>query len=158
MIIRPATLEDSAAVCRMAIRFLEETPYGELVTPNEVKIAQLMLQCLDLGVIYVAELEDAPPHTLVGFLALVALAHPVSGDPFAEELAWWVQPEARHLSVGPRLLAHGERWAIAHALRMLKMVAPAASSVGGFYERRGYRLVELTYCKTLLGSSAPQPE
>lgn len=153
MIIRPATLEDSAAVCRMAIRFLEETPYGELVTPNEVKIAQLLLQCLDLGVIFVAELEDASPHTLVGFLALVALAHPVSGDPFAEELAWWVEPEARHLSIGPRLLREGERWAVANQLRMLKMVAPAGSPVSGFYERRGYRLVELTYCKQLTPTS-----
>jgi GNAT superfamily N-acetyltransferase len=82
-------------------------------------------------------------------LALAAVPHPVSGQDYAEELAWWVEPAHRGSSIGPRLLAAAEAWCVQNKLGVLKMVAPAASDVGAFYVRRGYTLVESVYQKVL---------
>ena len=146
MIIREATLEDAAPIVCMAIRFLEETPYGHLFAPNEQKLTELLLQVLTHGVIFVAERAD---HTLAGFLALVTLEHPISGERYADELAWWVNPESRSGSIGPRLLAAAEEFARTAGIGMLKMVAPAGTDVGRFYERLGYAAVETSYHKRL---------
>lgn len=159
--IRAATAADAARVVEMSARFLETTRYGTIVTATREQLAQLTGLVLAHGVILVAEIERSwsSPHdpsgfvwacdqTLVGMLAMVALPHPLTGEPFADELAWYVEPEHRRGTVGPRLLAAGEAWARAQGFSVVKMVAPAGGDVGRFYARRGYVEVETVWQKT----------
>jgi hypothetical protein len=55
---------------------------------------------------------------------------------------WWVEPAAR--GCGLALLKRAERWALETGATAIQMSAPEAR-VGRLYERRGYRLVEMTY-------------
>lgn len=86
---------------------------------------------------------------LVGMLAIVALPHPLAGGKVAEELAWWVEPEWRQGLLGPKMLREAEAWATRNGAVMVKMVAPAGTDVGEFYERIGYQAVETAYIKSI---------
>jgi len=146
-VLREATLEDTPALVRMAEHFIRGTAYADLLTFNEPAIHTLIALVLGHGVIYVTEIDRA----LVGMIAIVALPHPVTGELYADELAWWVEPAYRGTSVGPHLLDAAERWALARGAAMMKMIAPVGSSVGAYYLRRGYRPIEIAYGKVLHG-------
>lgn len=145
MTIREATPEDSEALITMTQHFLEQTLYGALFGFHRESIAILVVTVIHVGVILIG--EDAGVG--VGMIAIAALDHPISGDKYAEELAWWVEPSHRHGTLGPRLLRSAERWCVQNDLNMLKMVAPHGSRVGAIYEHRGYRPIETAYVKKL---------
>jgi GNAT superfamily N-acetyltransferase len=85
---------------------------------------------------------------LIG-IAVVELPNLITGDLYAEEVAWWVEPNRRGLRLGPQLIAVAEEWATTRGLRSIKMVAPIPSQVGRYYERRGYVALETAYLKVL---------
>lgn len=146
--IRSATVEDASRVVAMALRFLRETAYGAMfpeAVAEPMRLAPLYQLVLDRGVILLAEVDGQ----LAGFLALVAMQHPLTGLPYGDEIAWWVEPECRHTRIGYKLLGAAEEWATTNRLSCLKMVAPAGSRLGTFYERRGYTVVETAYQKQL---------
>jgi GNAT superfamily N-acetyltransferase len=174
LIIREAKLEDAFRVREMATRFLLDSQYGALfnnqTTPEA--IGSLIENVLRLGAIFVAEVDSgarvpgvcvsidgeewhAPGGCetcrprIVGMLAIVLIPHPLSGQLLAEEIAWWVEPEHRGGSIGPKMLRSAEEWATTNGANMVKMVAPAGSTVGAFYERIGYQAVETAYVKAL---------
>jgi len=134
----------------MATRFIRETPYSWMtVAPGTLEL--LVDTVFELGTILLAEFEhiDEDHPVVAGMIALLALEHPITGETYCEELVWWVEPEYRSSSIGPRLLVAGEAWARKKALPMVKMVSPAGSHVGAFYLRRGYVAVETAYMKRL---------
>ena len=144
--IRLATVEDVPALVAMGQRFLAETPYGGHLAASPDHLAELARALLetDRGVIFVADVHGA----VVGFLALHAFPHPMSGALTANELVWWVNPEAR--GVGVALLRRGEAWAKAIGATCLQMVAPAqATDVQAFYERAGFVPVETMYSRRI---------
>lgn len=144
MILRPATLADRAAVVQLALAFHGSTPYAGLLDVDPDRLGAQFDVALQHGVIFVAEVEAA----LVGFFALAALDHGLSGDRYAEEMGWWVEPAYRAGTVGPQLLRRAEEWARAHACRFLKMVQPFGADVlGRFYERQGYAPIETAFIK-----------
>jgi GNAT superfamily N-acetyltransferase len=147
MIVRPAGPTDAVRIVEMSDRFLRTTQYGAVTPWTLESLGRLVAAVLEHGVILVAA---TPAADLVGMIALYPQYHPISGERFCDELVWWVEPEHRHGSVGPRLLAAAEAWALEHELRVLKMVAPAdAPEVGAFLQRRGYAFVETLYQKRL---------
>lgn len=158
--IRPATAADTPRLVEMATRFLRSTPYGEVVEPDPACLAALIAVVLEHGVIFVADypmytrvidgdvVEQGDPY-LVGFIGLAALPHPLSGELYADEQVWWVEPEHRHGLIGPRLMQAAEAWARQQGCRSVKMVAPHGSSVGEYYSRMGYRPVETAFVKFL---------
>lgn len=147
MILRSATIDDLPRLHALTAHFLASTPYGNLLRePSEVRLFGLVEQVLESGVILVAELDGQ----IEAMLAAVALEHPVSGEPYADELVWWVEPEHRGSSIGPRLLDLAEAWAVSNGLTMLKMVAPSGSTaLAAFYVHMGYHAVETAYVKPL---------
>jgi GNAT superfamily N-acetyltransferase len=92
---------------------------------------------------------DIDPGGLVGMIALFCAPHPITGEPYADELCWWVEPAYRRGNLGLKLLRCAERWATTKGATMLKMVAPEGTDIGRFYERVGYRAVETAYQKRL---------
>ena len=68
----------------------------------------------------------------------------------AQELFWWVDPEARRSGAGRDLLAGMEAWARAGGAESLTMVALAdldGESIGRFYSSHGYTPLERHYVK-----------
>ena len=157
MILRPATVDDRAAVVALALHFHASTPYGSLVTVDPLRIGYLFDLALADGVVFVA--ECAPLHddftddmtrglVVVAFLGLTVLELAVSGDRYAEELAWWVEPAYRTGTLGPRLLRMAEDWAVAQGCAFVKMGAPEGQpAVGRWYQRQGYQAVETAFMK-----------
>lgn len=158
--IRPATTADTERLVEMTLRFLQTTDYGRLLRVNEPCIRKLVALVLEHGVVLVCErvtlsalwAGDGPapqPPELVGMVAMTALPHLLTGEPYAEEQAWWVEPEHRGGTVGPRLLAAAEAWARENGLKMIKVVAPEGGDVGKFYTKLGYEAVETAFVKAL---------
>lgn len=144
--IRPATLDDAIAIVTMTQHFIRSTSYARFVVIQPLALHQLVQSIVvhGHGVIFVVDTGDE----LVGMLALFADRNPVTGEPIAEELAWWVEPQYRKSSLGPRLLIRAEQWARDKGCRLLKMVAPVAEPrVGDFYRDCGYEAVETAYVK-----------
>jgi hypothetical protein len=152
MRVREATLEDAPRIMELALCFLETTAYGAIVgKTNPARMAPLLDMCMTRGVVLLAETDPSPefrPH-VVGFLAALAMPHPVTAKLYVDEVAWFVEQECRNGLAGPKLLRALEDWATTKSISVVKMVAPAGSSVGDFLERRGYRAVETAYQRTL---------
>lgn len=142
MIIRPATSADRTAVLLMTVRFISDTSYAALVTPNVAAIGALFDYLAPLGGVFVAV---HPMAGVVGMFVAVVQPHLLSGELAGNEVAWWVNPEHRGSTAAMRLLNAGERWAVAQGARTFALVAPADSQVGRLYERRGYHPVETAW-------------
>lgn len=160
--IRFATEADKPRLIEMATRFLLETQYGRLFDERATpaSLSELVTNVLTLGAIVVAEYrplmpaifeDDAAPAEpkLVGMLAIVAVPHPLTGKIYGEEVCWWVEPEHRHGTLGPKMLREAEDWATRNGANMVKMVAPEGSTVGEFYKHIGYRPVETAFIKSV---------
>lgn len=149
--IRYATAADETRVVEMALRFVRETQYATLFAGMSPETLSPMFGlALHKGVVFVADVDGQA----VGFLALVVLQHPFGGEPYGDELGWWVEPEWRRGRIGWDLLDAGERWARDHQVTVLKMIAPAGSPIGRLYEHRGYVPVETAYVKRMRSLAA----
>jgi GNAT superfamily N-acetyltransferase len=146
MTIREANPSDRERLVEMALAFLTTTPYGTLMPSNADLLERFVDVVFELGAILVAECRDG---TLVGMIALAVVPNLITGEPYVEEVAWWVDPPYRTGTVGPRLLVAAENWVRSRKLSLLKMVAPAGTRVGTYYAHAGYLEVETTYCKRL---------
>jgi GNAT superfamily N-acetyltransferase len=150
MTIREATVADAPAIATLGLHFAAAYG-GDYIAPTREALEGLaaVLVAQPACTILVAQLEETG--ALVGFIALAAGLNPFDGAHLlVEELAWWVEPDARRAGqVGARLLSAAEDWARANGLAVLKMVAPHQSRVARFYERYGYVPVETSYTKRL---------
>lgn len=144
--IRKGRPEDLERIVEMTGHFINQTNYSTLLKFMPKAVREIASRVIDHGVCLVAE-EDGQ---VVGMLCAFLLVEPVSNQPMADELCWWVEPSARgSRSVGPRLLRSFENIARQKGAKLCKMVAPAGSDVGTFYERIGYSPVETSYIKRL---------
>jgi GNAT superfamily N-acetyltransferase len=144
MDIRPATSADVPRLVAMGAHFIEATGYRTLLPVNEAQLAALMARLLTEpgGAIFVLATEA----TVMGAIGLYRFAHPISGEPVASEVFWWVEPDAR--GSGLRLLREAERWAAAQGAALLQMIAPTPA-VERVYAHRGYVPVERLYQRRL---------
>ena len=151
MILRPATADDRDAVIALAMRFYAASPYGRLLAVDLDHLHQMFDSAVEDGIVIVAEPEHSDEGgELLGFLALDALEHRVSGERFAAEVGWWVEPAYQAGTIGRQLLERAEAWAKAHDCAFLLLSAmPGADgpAVGAFYERRGYQPIETLFMK-----------
>lgn len=142
--IRRAVEGDIPRLIEMGQRFVEETPYRDLIAidPDRLSATVRYVLASENGVVLVSG-SDA---SITGMIALTAYDHPYSGERTAFELVWWVEPEAR--GDGVRLLRAAEEWAREQGAKHMQMVAPNAK-VGRLYSRLGYAPVETSYQRSL---------
>lgn len=153
--IREARDTDKPRLLELAQHFMDSSAYGKLLRPAPGMVAQVIDLVFEHGKVFVAEaatwtgnVETAP--LVVGMLGVVVVPHPVTGEDFVDEVAWWVEPAWRTGTTGPRLLRYMEHWAVTQGLHMVKMVSPADSpDVGEFYRRSGYMAAETAWVKVL---------
>jgi GNAT superfamily N-acetyltransferase len=144
VIIRPATVDDSKAIVEMGLKFHASSPYVWM-RATEQSITELcgLVFALERGAVILLAVEDGKPF---GMLAGALSKHLVTGQIFADEIVWWVDPAYRgSRRAGPALLCSFKEWARERGCSMLKMIAPNPSLVGEFYERQGFRLIEQIY-------------
>jgi Acetyltransferase (GNAT) family len=93
----------------------------------------------------VVAVDDGPP--LRGMIGVLSFRHPMSGEPTATEMFWFMEKRHRG-SAGVRLLHWAERWAQARGVQRFHMSTPPGR-VESLYLALGYHVRELTYEKTL---------
>lgn len=144
--ITAATLEDLPALVYLAGSFLETSKYGAIIPFDVDTIRGFVEKLLETGGAFIARDETGDA---VGMIGLVSFRHVWSGEHVAEELAWYVKPDHRASTVGPRLLTAGLTWARGRGCDIIRCSAPAGSDVGAFYTRRGFMEVDTTFVKRL---------
>lgn len=83
---------------------------------------------------------------LVGFLAVFVLEEAYSTRLYVDETGWWVEPEHRNGTVGPKMLRSLLYWAQQkRELRFVRMIAPKGSRLAKYYEKLGFMEVDTTY-------------
>lgn len=145
MRIRLATLEDIDRIVAMGERFIAETPYARFGSAPE-QLEQLLAIVLEHGAGFLAETDDGQ---IVGMIGFIASKQVFTGAPYASEVVWWMEPEYRGGTAGPRLLVAGEEWATRKGLTSITMIAPVGTELHAFYARRGYVPVETIFLKGL---------
>jgi GNAT superfamily N-acetyltransferase len=151
-VIRPAAQDDVPRIVEMVAYFLDATPYGEWLRFEPLQLAALAANLIEFehGFLEVAVSDRTHDAGLVvGLLGGVLVPEPYSQQQIAEELVWWMAPDYRAGTDGPKLLRSFEEWARQHGAVLVKMVAPELSPVGAFYRRSGYTAIEIAYAKRL---------
>ncbi len=148
--IRRAAAVEKDQLVALALQFLSLPPYCDFPLAHGTRetigaLVDLFESMGEKAAIFVA----ADEAVVVGLFAVIELPHVIAGIPYAEELIWFVEPTARGGLAGVRLLEAAEAWARTRGLTTIKMVAPYPSRVGRFYLKRGYRVLETTYVKSL---------
>ena len=142
-VIREATVMDLPALVAMGLHFLAQSPYGLHYAANQEQMDALARQLIagPGSAIGVSELDGS----VTGMLGLIVWPHFISGQMFAGEVFWWVDPAKR--GHGVRLLKWAETWAQQHGAQSIQMIAPD-DRTGTLYTRLGYVPVERTYLRT----------
>jgi RimJ/RimL family protein N-acetyltransferase len=140
--IRPATLDDLAALIDGGERFLRESEYGPHFPLNRAQLEATLRHLLAREDAAVLLLEHAGvPQGAIGG---VVLPHIFSGELYAAEIFWWVHPE--HRGGGLRLLHAFEAWARERGAVFVAMLAPNLR-VAGLYRRLGYVEIETGFMR-----------
>lgn len=140
--IRRAVLEDVPQLVAMGLEFVTTSEYARHLPANAAAIRQTvgwMLEAPENAAIFVLAVDGV----LKGAIGLALSSHLWSGEPYAGELFWWVNPAARGTG-GIRLLRYAEQWAEQHGARFIQMIAPN-EGVGAIYARLGYAPIETGY-------------
>jgi GNAT superfamily N-acetyltransferase len=146
MTIRQATVADLDALLDMSRQFAAEAAYRTVIGYAPDHLRQVIPMFLELGAVFVADVDGA----LVGMLAGVIAPHVLSGERTAEELAWWVAPAHRGRSIGPRLLKAAEVWIAQQDVRLFKLAVPIGQPrLAAFLKRRGYVSLETVFVRRL---------
>jgi GNAT superfamily N-acetyltransferase len=153
MVIRAATTSDIADLVPLMEAQIAEHPFGVLFKGAAGSLEAFLVRVMELGVVIVVTDRilgrpgDKP--RIFGLLAVVALPHHLSGEPYAHEVAFYVEPALRGTNAGIELIRAVEAWACKKTLHVLKMVAPVGGRLEPFYKRQGFEAVETSFIKRL---------
>lgn len=145
-LIRKARPDDLQAIVAMVGHFIQSTPYQSVLRFVPAAVTELADRVLQVGIVFVAEVDGR----IVGMIAGFAMEEPIGRTKMLDELAWWVEPDFRRGTIGPKLLRTWEAWARQKGLTLIKMIAPHATpEVGRYYARHGYVPLETSYIKRI---------
>jgi len=141
--LRVATINDFDAVEKMALNFLNASPYKDL--GSEEVTSQLVRDILNSSPLERIIIFKAD----VGFVAGAVTPFLLGTHKLATEIAWWVEPEHRGNGRGLDLLSAFEYWAINVAQAKLISMSSLDKKVEKYYKKNGYKLYERAYMKVL---------
>jgi hypothetical protein len=148
VIVRRAIAADLPAILKMSAQFVPSLGIG--VEYDEVSASQTFANLLsqETSVLLVAEGDE-----VCGMLGGLIYPHFFNTSRLiAQELFWWVDPEARGTRAGLLLWQGFEDWARgqgAHNVSMIAIAQMDCERIGRMYEKRGYRPMESSYVRTL---------
>jgi GNAT superfamily N-acetyltransferase len=125
--------------------------FNECGLPGTFKIEAFlhnwsMLLEKNFGIIFALQKDEK----VVGMLGGILSPDINSGELTATEAFWYVMPENRKTPESLKLLLVFEKWAIeigAKKIIMAHLLSSMPERLGTFYERRGYKPVEIQYVK-----------
>lgn len=86
---------------------------------------------------------------IVGLLCMVLVPFFLAPScVFAQNLCWWVEPEARGNGLGGKLTKAGEDWGRAHGAKYFSMAA-MSDDIGARHERAGLRPMQSLWSKEI---------
>jgi len=140
--LKVATHEDFDVIHKMAMNFLNSSPYKDL--GNEDTIAVL-----------IADILNSPQNERIiifseaGFIVGAAMPFLFGPHMLASEVAWWVEPDHRGNGEGLNLLSAFEYWAKNIANCKLISMSSLDKEVEKYYKKNGYKLYERAYMKVI---------
>lgn len=148
--IRKADANDFESVFEMAHKFYHTTAHAKTGKFDVEGAVAEYIQMLEHGFMLVAELDE----DVVGVIGCVVTPAPFpmdSSQKLCVERLWWVEPEYRGSSVGPRMHKAAEEEAKQQGAARMVMTELATSppEVGEYYIKDGYALAETMYFKEL---------
>jgi GNAT superfamily N-acetyltransferase len=150
--VRVATTADIPAYMDLAAAFVATTPVSHIIPFDRKGTAAFVTASLDNPNMLVLVAEEAD--TIVGITG--ALAYPMYFNPgklVAQELWWYLTPDARGGSTSKLLFQTIENWAKdigAEAMFMIALADARVDTMAKVYKRSGYAPVERTYVKGLM--------
>lgn len=142
--IREATIDDVPRLVEMGGRFVGSSNYCGRLANNPRAQCDMMLRLIGHcdGKVFVSEKDGS----VTGMVGVAAFMHPWSGEWMAEEVFWWVEPEAR--GPGIKLLKRAEQWANDKSCVRMRSSAPNGR-VARAYRALGYTKIEEAYLKDI---------
>lgn len=149
--VRVATPEDMPSYMDLAAAFVATTPISHIVPFNRDSTSTFVQNSLDNPDMLILVAED--DGQIIGITA--AMTYPMYFNPdklVAQELWWYLTPEARGGPASKMLFQTIEKWAKAKGAEAMFMIALADARVDTLakvYKRSGYVPVERSYVKGL---------
>ena len=149
MIVRRATEQDLPEYVRLARRFHAASPVSTAIPFDPEGFGAFYLNSLenpDIG-LWLAEQDNR----ILGIAG--AVMYPMYFSPthrVAQELWWWLEPEARGSGAGAEMYRLIEAWATkneASAMFMIALEDANSGKMANLYARKGYRPMERTFIK-----------
>jgi GNAT superfamily N-acetyltransferase len=140
---RHATENDLLECLRMGRAFAKAAG----LDADDVSMAETLTQLMAADGLFVT---GYPAHGMAG--VLVYRNYFRRSQTVAQEMFWWVDPEARGTGAGRKLLETIEAWAKeqgAHSLTMVALDDVDGEKVAGMYKAAGYRPLERNFVKAL---------
>lgn len=144
MSIRTATSRDLPRIVELGSRSLVDGPYAGIIEDNPEQSSKFAEHMLSNGHILLAE-DDGE---VVGLLGFIVADHHFSGQRYATELMFYVEPEHRKGGAALKLFWECERMAKELGAKTMVFTAPN-DGVAALYKRFGYRQLEIAYSKAL---------
>lgn len=150
--VRAATPEDMPAYMDLAAAFVATTPINHIVPFNRDTTYAFVEKSLDNPDMLILVAED--DGKIIGITAAMTYPMYFNTDKLvAQELWWYLTPEARGGPASKMLFQTIEKWAKAKGAEAMFMIALADARVDTLakvYKRSGYTPVERSYVKGLV--------
>lgn len=144
--IRKATEADVREIVELGRQFLLDGPYKDIIEDHPQVPTELAHKLLSLPETACILVDD--DHGLNGIVAFIIYPHFYSGVLTAQEIIWYVKPEARNSFVPIALMRAAERNAREMGAKYMQFSAPT-ENVGKLYEMCKYKQIEVGYQKEL---------
>jgi ribosomal protein S18 acetylase RimI-like enzyme len=150
--IRQATLGDIPEIINMVHNFYKASHFPELAPYNKDSMMALLINMVNDSphILLVSEKDGKLDGTICMLIFPYFINHEVMT---AQDLWWWVEPEARGTTVGIKLIKEAEKLVkekgIAH-MTMMSMESSDADKVNKLYSKMGMKLMEYAYIKELV--------
>lgn len=143
MTVRHAGDYDRPILLEMGRHFIDSTSYQATTPVRPEHLDAVVTALLAQGGCWVLEREG----WVVGMLGVLLGPLPLTGEPCAMEVMWWVEPGARRSGQGAVALWHlAEEWARTQGAVGMQMLQPVDNPrLALLYARRGYTAVETTW-------------
>ena len=150
-VIRKAKESDLGIGIRLGKDFHDASPMKNVADYSEDTVKNLLIKALheENTLLLVAELDDK----IVGFTCCIL--YPLyfnSNFNVAQELWWWMTPDARGKGIGKRMFEGIQDWAKEKKAKALFMVAlenDHSEIIGSIYTKSGLKPLEKTFFKEI---------
>jgi GNAT superfamily N-acetyltransferase len=149
--VRRANQEDKTAFVKQAEAFFAASPMSERADFDENGFAKFYDQAIESDTIAFWVVDRAGE--VVGISG--AMAFPLYFAPtvkIAQELFWWIEPDARGTSAGKQMMFEIEGWAEqigANHLFMIALENDRSKTMERVYGRNGFSPIERTFTKEI---------